>query len=72
MRVSGSSELQRSADASLLVVEVLRNLSDFEFRVVHQNHEDEKNSSEFFEAILSNPVESAGSGVRVDTFHGNE
>jgi hypothetical protein len=37
---NGSSELRSSADASLLVVEVLMNLS---------NREEEKNSSEFFE-----------------------
>jgi hypothetical protein len=40
MKVSDSSELRRSACASLLVVEVLSNLS---------NREEEKNSSEFFE-----------------------
>ncbi|MDD1683073.1 MAG: hypothetical protein LUO98_04460 [Methanoregula sp.] len=36
--------------ASLLIAEVLRNLSDFELRVVQKNHEEEKNASAFFEA----------------------
>ena len=39
MRVSDSSEPRRSADASLLIIEVLINLSD---------HEDEKNSSKIY------------------------
>jgi hypothetical protein len=41
---NGSSERRRSAYASLLIVEVLTNLS---------NHEDEKNSSEFYDCMLA-------------------
>jgi len=47
---------RRSADASLLIVEVFMNLSDssefFDFRIVHQNHEDEKSASVLFDFRL--------------------
>jgi len=45
--LSGSSEPRRSAYASLLLVDVLSNISD---------HEDEKNSSEFFAGVLTQPI----------------
>jgi hypothetical protein len=44
--------------ASLLIVEVLRNLSDFELRLVRKNQEEEQNSSEFFEATFAGAPDS--------------
>ncbi|MDD1689885.1 MAG: hypothetical protein LUQ66_04430 [Methanoregula sp.] len=44
-----TSALRRSADASLLIVGVLKNNFNFEFRLVRQNQEDEKNPTGFFE-----------------------
>jgi len=42
--------ISKVGNASLLVVEVLINHSNFGFRLVRKNQEDEKNSLEFFEA----------------------